>query len=240
MKVLKCCKLIIKVSQLPIMWLFRVIWMSVSFFVSCNKNLRIRTRTAVIQPSNKKMGAFVCCLLLLFVIGCTLPPPLKCTFQICSKACPLTNAKLARTCITETTAGSITPIPQVIPGKQYEDDHFLLDISTITQIRINMSSDSLEKIIRGHKGTEEEMTSLLTYNHKMESIQTNASEIPLPYLLLLKNKLFRIHFEDETKGQKSIKLKGAQFDTSFQREALTVVVARRVVDPSPHDECYKG
>jgi len=86
----------------------------------------------------------------------------------------------------------ITPIPQVIPGKQYvkdkyEDDHPLLDMSTITQIRINMSSDSLEKIITGPKGTEEMMTSLLIYNHKMESIQTNASEIPLPHLLLLKN-----------------------------------------------------
>jgi len=76
------------------------------------------------------------------------------------------------------------------------------------------------------------MTSLLIYNHKMESIQTNATISRSGHISAgFAKKSFRIHFEDETKGQKSIKLKGAQFDTSFQREALAVVVARSMNVP---------
>jgi len=102
----------------------------------------------------------------------------------------------------------------MVPGQQYrkdkyEDHHPLLDMSVVTQIRVKMTPEDLEKIILGEKGTEVPVQSLVIYNDNMESVQTNATISRSGHISKgFAKKSFRIHFEDETKQLKSIKLKG--------------------------------
>jgi len=129
------------------------------------------------------------------------------------------------------------PIPQAVPGKQYvkdkyEDNHPLFDIGTVTQIRINVSAEQLDKVIIGGRGVIIPISALLIKNQRTSSFQTNATlALSGDYSRSFAKKSFRIRFEDKWHKQKSIKLKGAEFDASFQREAVTQALLRSMNVP---------
>jgi len=76
------------------------------------------------------------------------------------------------------------------------------------------------------------MDSLLIFNGNMQSFQLNATIARSGHISVgFAKKSFRLRFEDELHGLKSIKLKGAQFDSSFVREASTIAIARSMGIP---------
>jgi len=113
----------------------------------------------------------------------------------------------------------------------YKDDHPLYDISTVTTVRVYMPEQNLFALITGPGKTPISVQSIHIKNKRLSVANNGTIQRGGAASQYFAKKSFRFKFTDKFMKVKSIKLKGAEFDSSFIRETMSIAVARSMGIP---------